>query len=290
MKKYCAIFLMSVFCSCIGQTDKSKLGGSDYRLFEDTPVWELVQAIQRNDINRVRKLAASTHVDLNFREERFGQTLLMLTISNNQFTMCKELLTLGADPNVHDRYDGSSAIIKAAGVSTPRNDTTFIKLLLSYGANPNDEETVKVRDGKIGARTPLLSATKQSLAKVMVLVQAGADINYKSDRIVTPLNSSLIADRYDISLYLLKLGADFTIPVVHRPAKGSTEGLDVNIQNFLREQMFPLGSLHHELKMKIVGFLYSKGINYEKAPIPDVIVTKAKRQFPKTWEDYLSKY
>ncbi len=290
MKTRFALFLLWIFSSCAGQIDKSRLLAHDYRLFEGTPVWHVAVAMRSNDVKELRKLAATPGLNLNFKETKFGKTLLMVAVLNRQLDICSELLRLGADPNVHDDYDGKSAIIEASGTDTPRTDTTFIKLLLSYGADPNDQETVKIRKGKRGARTALLCASEQSLEKVKVLVNAGADINKKNDLpTFTPLNNSLMTDNLDIAIYLLKKGADFTAPVLHR-RNDASGGTDIYIQNFLRERMFPLGSRLHETKMEIVDFLSLKGIDYKKAPIPEFVIKKAKEQFPNGWQEYLAKY
>lgn len=291
MKSYYISTMVLVFFSCWGQVDKNKLLGRDYRLFEGTPVWKLAKAVKSNDVEEVGRIVKNGSVDLNYQEPKFGQSLIMLTILNNQYAMCKKLLELGADPNLHDFYDGTSAIIQASDVYTELRDTTFIKLLLTYGADPNDQETIKIRDGKTGGTTPLLSAASQSLEKVKTLVNAGAHVNpvpgYTSR---TPLTESLIMGRYDISMYLLEKGADYKQPIARVNPQSNQEPNFIYVQDLLREKIFPLNSEKHLWKMKIVDFLLLKGIDYRKVTIPDFVVKKVKEIYPENWKEYLEKY
>jgi hypothetical protein len=95
---------------------------------------------------------------------------------------------------------------------------------------------------------------------------------------------SVMLDRHDISLFLLENGADFTKPILFRDSK------PIYIQNFLREQRYPLGSEHHTAKMRVVDFLLAKGIDYRNTPIPEEVVDEAQTNYPDTWEEYLKKY
>jgi ankyrin repeat protein len=292
MKKSLISLIIFIFSSCMGQVDKSKLRGNDYRLFQGTPISELASALRINSLSEVEKIVESKSVNLNYQEQKYGQTLLMLTVKNRQYEMCKKLLELGANPNLHDTFDGTSAIIDAA--SLVNDDGKFVRLLLDYGANPNDEEVGDRREGNSRRETPLLNASETSLEAVKILIDAGADINHRNEfSTVTPLNESIIQGRYSIALYLLEKGADPNICVFHRAnknIKNSKGSRDIYIVDLLREKMIPLDSEDYLLKMKIIELLKSKGIEYKKVEIPDFIVERAKKLYPNSWQDYLSKY
>jgi len=280
----------SIFVSCWAQLDRSKIMAHEYTLFQGTPISKLASAAKENDVESFARIFKRDSFNLDFQEPRFGKTLLMLSVLNHQYELCEKLLELGANPNIHDFNDGTSAIISAAGIDTDLRDTTFLKLLLRYGANPNDEEAGPSRKGKIGKTTPILNAAELSIEKVKVLVRAGANINYKNDREFTPLASSLLQERFDIALYLLENGADFKSKLFNRPVKGNPKGKDIFLQDYLREQMLPLNTDEHIIKMKIVDFLFNNGIDYRNVPIPDHVVSKAKELYPETWQTYLKKY
>lgn len=194
------------------KVNKSTLLGNDYRLFQGTPLWELAKAAQDQNSEKIADIIKNTGLNIDYQEARFGKTVLMLTVINNDYTSSKILLQMGASPNKHDNYNGSSAIIKAAG----NQDGDYLKLMLVHGGNPNDVETGIRRKGNTLRNTPLLAACTQSLSNVKLLVKAGANINYTNEFGTTPLNYSLMLEKFDIALYLLQNGADFGKPILIR--------------------------------------------------------------------------
>jgi uncharacterized protein len=209
----------------------------------------------------------------------------MLAVQNQQYTSAKALLELGADPNKPDNYDGSSAIIDAAGTkSFFGDDTKYIKLLLKYGADPNSEEVGERRPGSTVRSTPLLEASGRSLEKVRILVEAGANINYSNEFGVTPLSRAYLLGNYEIVLFLLKQGADYKTPIIER------EGEKLFLADMLREKMYAIDSKEHKQKMAVVAFLEQKGVEYRKLPIPAFVVERAKQKYPKAWQHYLDNY
>lgn len=287
-----AVIFMLLGCSSREQVvDKDSLLGNDYRLFQETPLWDLAKAVWDKDTSKIKRIAKMEKVNLNYPELKFGSTLLMLTVLNEDYSSCKALLELGADPNKHDTYNGSSAIIDAARINGVSDDnTSFLKLLLKYGANPNDEETGKRPEGNTTRKTPLLTACGSvnriisPIKKVKVLVDAGANVNYKNEFGQTPLKEALLLEHYDIVSYFLKKGADFTESITNR------DGKEYYIADILREVLLPLDSEDYKYKMEIVEYLKEKGIDYRKIPIPDYVVKEAKETYRTRWKEYLEKY
>lgn len=289
------IFFFLTLNSCSDRdtaVDKDKLLGNDYRLFQKTSVWNLAKAVQDENIEEIERIVKEGEVNLDYQESKFGQTLLMLTISNQQYKSCKLLLELGANPNIHNTYNGSSAIIDAANIENFTGDNTdFLRLLLEYGANANDEEIGERQEGNTTRNTPLLVACGDinqfvsPLAKVKLLVEAGANINYKNEYInSTPLKKALVHNHFDVVLYLLQKGVDYQIVL------SSVDGKNYYLWDELRFKMPLLNSEEHKLKMQIVAFLKEKGIDYRALPIPDYVMEEAKELYPKTWKEYLEKY
>jgi ankyrin repeat protein len=281
MRVFIYLFVILICISCRDSAvDKSKLLGNDYRLFQDTPVWELAKAVWDEDTSAVKAIMLNDKVDINYQEERFGNTLLMLAVNNEHYYSSKALLELGADPNVHDFYDGSSAILDAVNVK----DTKFLELLLRFGADANDQEVGERREGNTIRYTPLLKASAESLDKVKLLVEAGADINYIDEFGVTPLRVALFQDKYSIVLFLLQKGANPKVPLINR------DGQDYFIHELLREVVLPLDSYEYEEKKRIIELLNNEGLDYRKVPIPDFIVKEVKMTYPDNWQEYLEKY
>jgi hypothetical protein len=289
-----SVFLM-LFMSCSNKdtvVDKEKLLGNDYRLFQETPVWDLAKAVWDEDVDRIKQIVKRDSIDIDFQESKFGNTLLMLTVSNQQSESCKALLELGADPNKHDTYRGSSAMIDAAEVNGVVGDNTeFLKLMLLYGGNPNDVEIGEREEGNTTRYTPLLRACANvnelvsPIGKVKLLVEEGGYVKYNG----AALGTSIMMEYYDVVLYLLNNGANYQEVIIDR-SKFSKDGKKMYIADMLKENLHPLDSKEYKQKMEIVVFLKEKGIDYRALPIPDYVKKEAKATYGKGWKEYLEKY
>lgn len=289
---YIAILCSLLFFAC-GQDNLSQdnLLGNDYRLFKNTPVWDLAQAVRDEKVDRIKELLNKKGVDVNYQESRYGSTLLMLSIINEQYSSFKALIEGGANVNVHDTYDGRSAIINAAAIqSDTANSANYLKLLLIHGANPNDEEVGERRIGNKQRKTPLVTACedvisfKSPLSKVKVLVEAGANVNYKNEFNMTPLRAVVLCKHYDVLLYLINNGMDYKSVI------STNEGKNYYLWDKLRFSLLPLNSEKYKQKMAVVEFLKQQGIDYRKLPIPDYAKEQAQKMYPDTWKEYLEKY
>ena len=182
MKKYLSLLLLLTLVSCLYYdrekiVDKHRLAGYDYRLFQSTPAWDLAKAVQDGDVAKIREIRNSNPELINYQESKYGETLLMLTIFNRNYKSFQALLDNGADVNIYDKFNGSSAIIKAS-----RNDVKYVKLLVEYGANVNDIQVGKRRPDCSVRWTPLIAASRAGNFEVVkYLVENGADINYHNE-------------------------------------------------------------------------------------------------------------
>ena len=285
-------------CSNINRdkpVDKQDLTGSDYRLFQNTPAWDLAKAVQDEDEKKINEIVSKDPKLINYQEPKFGNTLLMLTIMNQQIKPFKTLLENKADVNIHNTYEGTSALIEAC--SFKQYNTKFAEILLQKGANVNDVQTDKTEPDKV--KTALMKAAKTGkLDLVVLLVKHGADVNYQNEYEQSALSESAIIDRYEISYYLLQNGADYKRPIFYRPdysipsekQNPNDKGKPMYLVDVLREDFFEFDTDEYNYKMKIVDFLKSKGIDYRASPIPDYIKKKAQEEYPNRWNEYLEKY
>jgi ankyrin repeat protein len=286
--------IISLLSSCFDkerQVDRNKLLGIDYRLFQKTPAWDLAKAVWEEDITSIKKIVAAEKVNIDYQEPRFGKTLLMLAVANEQYSSTKALLELGADPNKHDNYDGTSPIIDAAKINSSLfgGNTKFLELLLQFGGNPNDIEVGERRKGNSTRVTPLIAALQvnkisSSLSKVKLLVDAGANVNYRNEYGTTALGRAITFDDYDVALYLLGKGANY------KGVFSNVEGKEYYLWDELRFKVHPLDSKDYRKKMKIVEFLKNKGIDYRKVPVPEYAIEEAKKIEPKNWKEFLKQY
>jgi ankyrin repeat protein len=290
MKKLSIYFgVIFLFTGCYNRekiVDKTKLLGNDYRLFQNTPVWELAKAVEDEDTLKISEAILKKNMDVNFQEPRFGSTLLMLSIRNRQYLNTMFLLNLNANPNVPDLYNGETALICAAKI----DDVKFTELLLKHKANPNALEDASLKKNDEGGRqTALLAAINthdsSSLKKVKLLIDAGADINYRDDYTNLPLSQALVLDRIDIALYLLQNGAKYDLMLYK-----TVDDQQVFILEALRKCIFDLNSYNYKKKRQVIAFLKNKGLDYSTEPIPDFILAEIKKKYPNDWKDYIKRY
>lgn len=298
---YVFIYLIFLFNSCNNyrdkKVDKSTLLGNDYRLFQDTPAWNLAKAIEDENVNQINQILKKNKELANFREPIFGQSLLHLAIINQDFSSFQCLIENNADIDIHDSYDGTSPLIEACMFK--RYNSKYAKLLIEKGANVNDIETGKRREDNSTRYTPLIAAAKsRKMDIIKLLLKKGANINYQNEFDQCALSESLMVDNLDISYFLLKSGADYKRPIFYRPdlsipaenRLSNDKGEPIYLVNMLREMLLDLDTDEYKYKMKIVYFLKTKGIDYRAVPIPEYIKKKAKDNYPNNWREYLEKY
>jgi hypothetical protein len=260
-----AFFCLLFSCSNINKdkpVDKSELSGRDYRLFQNTPAWELAKAVQDEDVRKIDKIIFENPKIINYQDPKYGNTLLKLTVMNQQLKSFKVLLKRNADVNIHNTFDGTSAIIEAC--SSKYYNIEFVKVLLEYGANVNDIETGERRKGNGTRYTPLIVAAQTGkLDLVKLLVKNGANVNYQNEFGQSALSKSIMVGEYEVSYYLLQNGADYKRPVFYRPDYSiPTENQDPNdkgkpmyLIDVLKEDVSDTDTVEYKYKMLIIDFL-----------------------------------
>lgn len=292
------MFFCSLLLSCTNinrdkMVDKSELTYGDYRLFQNTPAWDLAKAVQDENEGEINKILSKDKKLINYQEPKYGNTLLTLTIINQQMKPFKVLLDNNAEVNIHNTYDGTSPLIQSCMFKS--YDSEFAKILIERKANVNDVEVGKRREGNSTRFTPLIAASREGkLDLVQILIKNGANINYENEFHQSALSSCVMQDRYDVTIYLLKSGVNYLRPIFYRPSddidNNPKEDKPIYLIDLLREDFFELDSQEYKYKMKVVKFLKSKGVDYSKAPIPDYIKKKAFENYQDSWQEYLQKY
>ncbi|MCQ9641430.1 ankyrin repeat domain-containing protein [Chryseobacterium sp. WG14] len=214
MKRIIILFgllLLAVSCNKIDRdkkVDKNKILAGDYRLFQATPAWELAKAVQDNDVDKIDEEVKKNPETLNYQESKYGNTLLHLGIYNDNYKGFKELLKLGANPNISDSMQCSSPLIVVC--ASFDNKTKYVEELIKYKADVNYVECNSGKNEQKMYRTPLITASgRNQLDIVKLLVQNGAKINYNDGRQAgSALGSATLSRNYKVILYLLQQGAD----------------------------------------------------------------------------------
>lgn len=232
--------------------DKKTLLGYDYRLFQGTPAWTLSKAVQDKDIDKINETIINNRNLINYQEPRFGQTLLMLTIRNNNYKSFKCLLSLNANVNIHDSYMGSSALIIACKLGG--NNIKYALDLIEHGANVNDVETGRPRDYTNSTRyTPLMAAAESNrMDLVELLIIKNANVNYENEFHQSALSKALWLNQYRVSLYLIQHGADINKPILYR---GDTP---VNLLEYLNEDHYALSKNEDSCRKQIISYIENK--------------------------------
>jgi ankyrin repeat protein len=268
MRKVVFFLVCILIYSCNNReevVDKSKLLGNDYRLFQNTPAWELAKAVEDEDESKINEILAKNKELINYQESKFGSNLLLLTIRNQQYNPFKILLEYKPNLEIHNSYDGSSAIIEACEYKA--YDIKFVELLIKKGANVNDAQVDIGKEGK--TKTPLMVAVKTGkLNLVELLVKSGADINYQNEYGQSALSESIMVNRYNTAYFLLQKGADYKRPIFYRPDYSipvekqdlNDKGKPMYITDVLQEA--PSDYDNDKYKLSIIDFLKSKGVIY----------------------------
>lgn len=295
-------------CQFIGKvTDKGEYRITNINIYKDTPVWELALAVKNQKIKTIEKIVKDEPQLLNYQEPKYGVTLLLWAVGMEKYESAETLLKCGANPNIASTEYGETPLFLAAGYSWVDNDakedSKYVKLLLYYGADPNknylgsdipDKKTIQEP-----GTSPLMNSIRCGIEKTKALVEAGADINYKTKTGDTAAITALGAggpnatlDGMEYAHYLIvEKKAKVSEPSYRRETYGNE---DPNEKFFpvaiLRSWVYDLNSEKYKIKMGIVEEFARQGVNYWNTEINKYTLEQIKKRYPDTWEEYIKKY
>ena len=200
MSKYFLIIIVTqLLISCTG--DEKNYHAYDIELWKDTEVWDFANCISKGNFEKAESILNQEKIPIDFKDPKFGETLLCWAIWNNNLDAVKFLVSHGANPNAHDTYNGQSPMSVAA---SEYNSVDILKYLLENGGSPNDyvKENEVLSHGQY-LETPLTSAAYFSIEKTKLLVEAGADVNFAIKPGQTSFYKAAISTRMGILEYLL---------------------------------------------------------------------------------------
>ncbi|MCQ9641431.1 ankyrin repeat domain-containing protein [Chryseobacterium sp. WG14] len=249
----CILLLSTIACNKITRdrkVDKGRLLGKDYRLFQETAAWELAKAVWDNDVDKIDEEVKKNPEILNYQEKTYGNILLHLSIYNDNYKGFKELLKLGADPNISDSMHCSSPLITAC--ENFDNRTEYVEELIKYNADVNYVECSSGKEEQKTNRTPLIySSIRGNINTVKLLIENGAKINYVSPNGEYALSAAL--SHYDIVLYLLEKGADCSKVLYKKDSGDSLRSV------YMRDWIETEANRSAKEYSKIVALLKKKG-------------------------------
>lgn len=282
MKNRILFLLITILLSSCDReaiVDKSKLRGTDYRIFQQTEAWEIAKAVQDQDEEKIKKLIEQNPSLLSFQDSILGNSLLKLATVNNDWNSFNVLIDLGSSINVCNNKPGVSLLSSACYLS----DYRFIEKLIEKGADVN--QLPKNPNHRFYTDTPLEVACRRDRFDVVkLLLEHGAKIDEPSG---AALSSSIVQENFDIALYLLEHGADYNAVMLYYHGDKNQPAYIIDI---LRSDIYEYESDLYYGKMKIVDFLKTKGIDYFATPVPEHIKEKLKKEYPGSWEEYIEFY
>ena len=268
----------------------------------DSTVWELAKAVDREKLPKIRKLLTENPKLVDYQDPYYGLTLLMRAVKTEKYRSAQELLKLGANSNIMSDI-GVTALSFAIDYSWYDNnantDPKFVKLLLEYGANPNTicyESTITAVKGKVERWvSPLIQSVSQGYEKAKLLLEYGADIKYKTDLGETAASRALLMEDVDVAyLLIVEKKSDISEPFYfYSLGNDSIEWAKPHYPvDLLLDWVFELNSLEYQKKQEIIKEFSRQGINYRdrKNNISDITLRKIKYMYPNDWEEYVKKY
>jgi ankyrin repeat protein len=186
-----AAFLLAACHAATGPLAKMKAGD----FFSAGAEVALAEAAARGQVGKVQELL-DRGTDVNSRGKD-GMTPLLWTLLQENRAGFKYLLEHGANANLPAKK-GTSVMSFAA----MHKDSTFLALALKNGGNPN-------LVGTDLAQTPIFVGIENlRWDNVQLLIDAGANLNFRDSHGNTPLMSAAGINQYHIVYAMLKAGAD----------------------------------------------------------------------------------
>ena len=183
MKYLHYLFSLAVMLLLTGCNQKDeKLLGDDILLFRGTPAWGLAKAIEASDVAKINQILDKGEISVDFREPRYGVTLLTIAVKRYKYDSMVALLDKGADPNLQETHGHETALQAAILYRKMNNsgehDTRYVKSLIEHGADVNLYDHHPGKYDGLAAKPPLhLAAIMQSIDIAKILLGADALIN-----------------------------------------------------------------------------------------------------------------
>lgn len=303
----CIVSLLSG-CSQGASIDDAKTEEGQYKIYsvniyQNTPAWELAQAVRNQDTKKIAEIAKSEPKLLEYHDPIYSQTLLIWAVGTERYDAAEALLKAGANPNATAlKLGGQTALHKAARFShvdhEAKKDPKYVKLLLKYGADPNIGLTRNYKDDNEIGQTPLMNSIACGIEKTKALVEGGANINARTPTGNTAAIRALMwgggnvtdAMREYAHYLIAEKHADVTKPWFSKPGPPSEPQHRIEPVILLRDWTPHLDSEGYRMKMDIVKEFARQGVDYRKTEIPKDVIEWAKKMYPDTWQEYLKKY
>lgn len=283
--------------------NKGKMTIRDIEIFRNTPSWDLAQAVEVEDVSKIKEILKNDTSLFNYQEPLYGATVLMRACGIRKWRSAKQLLESGVNPDIVSK-EGTTALFVAIQdpwyARLPDTDPKFVQLLLEHKANPNINFYPPKRKGYSGpveyGTSPLMFSILWGFQKTKLLLEAGANLNYKTELGKTAASESLLMEEVDAAYYLIaEKKADVSQPYFYTEI-GNDSIIEKDKPHYpidlLLDWIPEIGSEKYRKKMAIVQEFKNQGIDYfeRKKKIEQRKLDQIKKLHPNDWEEYLKKY
>ena len=330
MKKNLFIFLILIifFSSCRNETKIliNKHEKLYLESFKNTNDYELAKAIKDSSVRKIDEFLIhdKSIVERSYNENYYS--VLHFAAELERTDAIKHLLRNGFNPNVKT-ISGETPLHIAAGFPSivfynSYRNCEVVETLLDYDADTEMLYTFQmVKDIESVPMTPLMSSIRNSLSfaassslspimpsmgmndisqnrrkyvcleKTKMLVEKGnADVNRKTTYDVTASILALYYGEIEKAHYLISQKKAQVTDVFYISEDNFNKKIQTRPVELLRKLLYPLDSEEYKLKQEIIEEFKRQGIDYYSEPIPDDVLDKIKRLYPKTWEEYIKVY
>jgi ankyrin repeat protein len=167
----------------------------DVAAFADPRAQELAEAVLADDVPQIAALAAAG-ADVDAISDK-GRSPLYLACRENRLAAMQALLQAGADPWLGLPPQGE---VTVPWIVVSKQSLPQLKLLLDQGLDPN--HAMPANDVSLLH----LAAFDGWFEGVDLLLDRGADINYKPSRFESTVENAIAGGRYDMALHLFERG------------------------------------------------------------------------------------
>lgn len=299
----CMLCCLFMYCTAQQSYSSEEIDFTDIRLFNQTPAWELVKAIEKDDSKKIKEILHKNPNLINYQEPVYGMSPIRRAVGRRKYAATKTLIECGVDLNLHSK-DGEAPIFDAISYrwdEGPTIDDGMLKILLKSGADPNIIYDYKEnKDGYVNVieygTTPLMYAIAYSSGYNLVktLVEYGAKIDAKTPFGTTAAIEALRSEDIQSAYYLIvSKNASITEPYYYELGISEIDSKNPFFPvDLLLYLTYPLDSKEYLMKKAIINKFGEHGINYQerKSKIPGTVLEQIKKIYPETWKEYVAKY
>lgn len=190
----------------------SQVNAWDIKIFQNSPYLELAKAVIKEDTNTIKTLVQRDTPSLSYQDEKYGITLLNFAVIWDKLLSVKQLLELGANPNIRSLQDNGSAFLSACDdFGLLKNGKEILIELIKYGGDVNSVQKKWEYDHYYIGNPLTISCIYGNLESVKILIENGADTSRYPKDGENSLVSIALATNLPVVKYFLE-EAGFPIP------------------------------------------------------------------------------